>query len=168
MRSRNLNIGNERSAKHYLAEYSYYDLSNDIGKKYSHKSKSKHIRFFDGISFQFLVKSYIFDQEIRRTLFPQILNIEKSLDTKLAHFISYKFGVNAIGPNGYLNGKWYNNNSKKVLKFIKDYAYYDVQLGVFNYKTKERTGIPHQAINELMKDYDENKKYMLQIHLSII
>ena len=91
MRSRNVSIpaNAERDAINALSTFSYYTLMNG----YKHTPISKDGRFIEGTTIYTLIDIHIADRAIKSLLLKNILHIETSFKTKLAHLIARDLGV---------------------------------------------------------------------------
>lgn len=88
LKERGLIIKNEKRAKKYLSNISYYRLAGYWWTM--QEDKEKHI-FKDGSTFSNVIALYNFDAELRVLLFDVIEKIEISLRTKLIYHLSHEF-----------------------------------------------------------------------------
>lgn len=85
---RGLAINNIHTAKHYLANVSYYRLA---GYWWPMQSDKSNHTFKPNSTFEDVINLYNFDRELRILLFDIIEKIEISLRTKLIYHLSHEF-----------------------------------------------------------------------------
>lgn len=89
LKSINLKIENEEFAKETLNRISYFRLI----KAYGLGLKPKNGNYFDGITFERIVKIYEFNSRLRNIIFPLIEDVEISLRCRLANHMSHMYGA---------------------------------------------------------------------------
>ena len=89
LKSLGLIISDEEYAKEILNDISYFRLI----KAYSLGLKEKNGLYHENITFNKIVKLYLFDSNFRQILFPQIEKVEINLRCRLANYFSCKYGV---------------------------------------------------------------------------
>lgn len=117
LRSRNLQIKNDETAKEILLNNNYYYLINGYKDLFLNR-KSKTETFRKGTTLDEIYSLYEFDRKIRIIFLEYILLIERKIDT----YIAYEFSKN-YGHKNYLIPENFNNISKNkelISKFIND------------------------------------------------
>jgi len=89
LKSINLTIEDENSAKKFLNDVSYFRFI----KAYSLGLKPRNGSYKNGVTFNQLVELYLFNANFRHILFEQIEKIEVNLRCRLANYFSAKYGV---------------------------------------------------------------------------
>lgn len=89
MESRNIIISDISFAKECLSDISYYALVNG----YKDLFPCNEDKFISPIQFEELYALYLIDTNINNILFKNIINIEKSLKSKISYIISKQYGV---------------------------------------------------------------------------
>lgn len=87
LKDRNLTVGDDARALHYLSQISYYRLS-----AYFLPYQQTKDWFDDGITFQHIIDTYSFDRELRLLVFDCIERIEIGIRTKFIYCMAMKYG----------------------------------------------------------------------------
>lgn len=91
LKTRNISIPNEESAKKWLSQYSYYSLIN--GQKKAFLKDGETDLYKDGTTFDNLYALYLVESNLNHILLKYILYVEKFLKTKVSYSVSQYFGV---------------------------------------------------------------------------
>ncbi|HFI0463783.1 TPA: Abi family protein [Streptococcus suis] len=119
LKSRGLIIDNDDFAKKYLLQNSYYNVINVHSKFFMNDDK-----YIENTTFKEIVKTHIYDTEIKSLLLKNIISAEKHIKG----IISYRFSENFIDePYAYLKTNNYNgddligisNTISKLSKIIR-------------------------------------------------
>lgn len=100
LESRGLIIENYDDAIKILTRVNYYKLSG-----YSLHMRKKDY-FFDGISFEMIYDTYLFDKRLSSILLDLFESVEVTFKTQVAYHIAHE-----MGPVGYLDSCNFNNQS---------------------------------------------------------
>lgn len=84
---------NEPEIANYLLNVGYYNIINGYGEQYEDLDVEGKV-YKDSTSFSDIYRLFIADQTIARSIVPDLLRIEKTIDTLLGYFIADEFGVN--------------------------------------------------------------------------
>ena len=111
----NLIIEDEEKAYSFLSQVSYYRLI----KGYS-KGLKEDGRFKNGVTFDWLIELYEFNNELRKTLLPILERIELSLRCNIGNYFSIKY--ESKGSVGYTIKENFENdgNYNSVYKKLED------------------------------------------------
>ncbi|MGO1302277.1 MAG: Abi family protein [Leuconostoc mesenteroides] len=91
---RNLDLeDNEPEIALYLLNNGYYNIINGYGEQYEDPNQPGK-KYKESTTFSDIYKLYIADQIIARSIFPDLLKVEKTLDTLLGYYVAEAFGVN--------------------------------------------------------------------------
>lgn len=137
LKKRGLIIKNEKRARKYLSNISYYRLAGYWWTM--QEDKEKHI-FKDGSTFSNVIALYNFDAELRVLLFDVIEKIEISLRTKLIYHLSHEFD-----PWWFQNTEIFENTKALVQTLDK--------IREETYRSKDR------FIKEHKKKYKNDKRF---------
>lgn len=96
LQKRGLAIPDDRRARHYLANISYFRLSAYTRPFYRPQQSEHHFR--DGVGFDDVLDLYVFDRELRLLLLDAIERIEVALRAQLSNALAENHG-----PHGYLD-----------------------------------------------------------------
>lgn len=108
LKKRGLTIPNERRAKRYLLTNNYYNIINGYGKYF--QDKPDH--YLPGASFDEVSSLYLFEEEIKKTIFNAILQIEHHVKSVIA----YRFAEQHPNQSyAFLEPKSYNQNEQKLI-----------------------------------------------------
>ena len=149
LKKRELIFISEENAEKVLSMYSYYDIINGY-KDLFIESKSEDDRqelYKKGTTFEQIYELYLFDKELRNTVFAALLDIEESIRAAVAYTISRDYGhmeKDYLQYKNYKAGKKYPDGSlainqlfNKFNKIIND----DVQ-PIKYYKEIHKNGPP--------------------------
>lgn len=89
LRSKGLIINDEQSAKEILLRENYFFLS---GYRHLLMKNNKDARFIEGTTFEELHALFLFDRELRNTMFKHILVIENNVKSIISYQLSRKYG----------------------------------------------------------------------------
>jgi abortive infection bacteriophage resistance protein len=89
LKTRGLRIPDEKSAKQYLSNISYYRLSAYM---LPFQKKDGSHEFIGTVSFQDIITLYSFDRALKLIVFDAIERIEIAIRTKIVHTLSMKYG----------------------------------------------------------------------------
>ncbi|UPQ86054.1 Abi family protein [Ignavigranum ruoffiae] len=102
LRRRGLIINDENSAKNYLLENSYYNVINVHSKFFM-----KDDRYIEGATFKEIIKTHIYDTEVKSLILKNIISAEKHIKG----IIAYRFSeVYKDEPYAYLKTNNYNGD----------------------------------------------------------
>ena len=93
LKSRGMQFDNQKEAKHYLSNISYYRLS---GYWLIFQQNQNSHKFKINTKFDDVLNIYIFDRELRLLVLDAIETIEVSIRSKMAYYLSKKFGAFAL------------------------------------------------------------------------
>lgn len=110
----NLKIENDQLGIELLKTISYYDLINGYQIFFMEAGKFK-----EGISILYLFRFYMFDKNMQSILFKYSVHVENIFKTKLAYFISKKYGVDENKYLDILNFKDVRKNKARKYKLKK-------------------------------------------------
>ncbi len=115
LKSRNLIIEDEKTAKLFLEKEGYFNVIN--GYKDAFLKNRKEEKYKQNIKFEDVSKLYNFDKSLRHKILILVLDIENTFKTIIAYEFAQQFGADA-----YLNASNYNNKNQslqiKVSNFI--------------------------------------------------
>lgn len=109
LRDKNVIITDDEYVIKILRTYSYYTLLNGYKDLFDmHFDKSKRMEVFTNeVEFNKLHHLYVLDTNLNSILFKYILQIERSLKTKVAHSVAKNYGVH---QNQYLDFRHYSSH----------------------------------------------------------
>lgn len=141
LESRGLAIEDEKKARSYLQEISYYRLS-----AYFLPYQKTKDQFNPGVSFRQIIQTYAFDRELRLLIFDCIERIEIAIRTQFIYCMAYF----------YNDAHWQDNKSLFVTPFYNRIGnlvdpYNDFQSIISRAKTARR---PEVFIKHYMSKYD--------------
>jgi abortive infection bacteriophage resistance protein len=134
LKSRNIIISNREFAVLAFSNFSYYSIVN--GYKNTFLTTPGTDDFVSGTKFEDLYYLNIIDSDLNNMIFKYILNIEKSLKSKLSYRISEQYGV-------FTEKNIERSNNKNDYLYISHYS--------------NSTGMRVNIINKLRKCMEENK-----------
>ena len=100
LRDRKLVIGDENQVKDYLLSNNYYNIINGYSKYFPQNGN----RYTNGTTFDEVAKLYLFDKELKQTLFKGVIGIEAHLKAIFAYRFAEKYKDK---PYAYLNIECY-------------------------------------------------------------
>lgn len=177
LKKRNVIITDEEFAKKCLSDISYYHLINRYKDLYPINQNDE---FEVPVPFLELYNLYRFDTYINNVIFKYIIDIEKSLKSKISYIISKEYGVYTdisdltnTKNNDYLNKSNYRNSrqTQSVLKDIKEAVSSSKNESIQHYKVNHNHIPSWIAINGIsfgltLKWYDilvpEDKNYVCE------
>lgn len=112
LKSRGLEIKDEKKAYDTLLRYNYYKIINATIPFFVDWEKNGKYRFREGVDFKDLVEVHNFDKELKKILLTYMLEIERIARS----IISYKFVEKYPKKNSYLD---YDNYDKKDISLVK-------------------------------------------------
>lgn len=129
--NKNIKVEDKSFAESALSNYSFYTMIN--GYKNSILYDKRNNKFIDQTTFEMLYDIRRIDSSLNNLLFKYILIIEKSLKSKLAYLIAYKYGeacdfyYSKNSENDYLNDQHYSSTSKgynrtNILNQLREYT----------------------------------------------
>lgn len=129
METRNIIIRDRGYVKQCLSDISYYSLING----YKDLFKCEGEKFITPVPFDLLHLIYIIDSGLNNILFKYIIDVERSLKSKISYIISKKYGVytdisdlsnknqdDYLCIDNYRGTPFRNNILKQIKKEIKD------------------------------------------------
>ncbi|AMB93290.1 Abi family protein [Aerococcus sp. UMB8608] len=110
LKDKNVIITNDEFVLKSLRTHSYYTLLNGYKDLFDmHFDQNKGMEVFTyGIDFNQLHYLYVLDTNLNTILFKYILQIERSLKTKVAHLVAEHYGVH---QDNYLNYRNYSSHN---------------------------------------------------------
>lgn len=107
LEQRGLTISNPEKAKHYLLQYSYYNIINVYSKFFQNKPNV----FIEGATFEEIKAVHSFDSEIKAVFFKHLIEAEKHFKSIFA----YRFAeANPNIPYAYLKTNTYSENTSLI------------------------------------------------------
>lgn len=138
LKNRGLVIADENLAKTTLETAGYYNLINGYKSPFVYINNNNEEKFIQDTKFEYLLKLYDFDTNLKSKILTKILSIEKIFKS----VISYEF-ADKHGELNYLNENCYNTYNDKYAQ-----------------KTKELISNIQEAIRfALHPKYAKNKQY---------
>ncbi len=114
LKSRNLQVNDEKKAVEILSRVNYYRLS-----AYMLSFKTAN-RFFDGVSFDDIYNLYIFDKKMRSMIMGKLETIEIAFRTHIAYLIAHKYGATGHeNPENFRNTTYHHNMLQNFLYEIE-------------------------------------------------
>lgn len=150
LESRNIIISDKEFTKQALSNFSYYSIIN--GYKNTFLTKPGTDEFVSGTKFDDLYLLNIIDADLNNMVFKYILNIEKSLKSKLSYIVSEKYGVytniyevDLNNKSDYLHPSHYSNSAKmrrNTIYKLKDCIKENKNRSVIQHYIKEKNHLP--------------------------
>jgi len=108
LKSRDLIINNEEFAKDVLLRENYFFIN---GYRHMFLDTGKSKKFLDGTTFEELYAIFLFDRNIRNTMFKHLLIVENNFKSIISYQLSKKYGFK---EKDYLDPKNFTQDSLKV------------------------------------------------------
>ena len=126
LKTRGLIVENDNELKYYLKNISYYHLSIYF-KHFQDADK-----FYNGVSFNDILRIYKFDNKLRFLLLELLERIEKSFKCRMAYELSIECGTG----HWYLNKSFFVdvNRHSEILKIISDEVAKSGEISISHYK----------------------------------
>lgn len=108
LRSRNLIINDEESAKDILLRENYFFIN---GYRHMFLDSESSRKFLEGTTFEELYATFLFDRDIRNIMFKHLLIVENNFKSIISYQLSKKYGFK---EKDYLDPKNFTQDSLKV------------------------------------------------------
>ena len=113
LKSQNLMIEDEDSAKKALALYGYSNLIKSYREPYIIVAGDKK-KYRSGVIFNQLVSLYILDKNLRNAVMAAMIDLEEYIKEAAADVVAHSFGTH---PDEYLKFRNYQNKRKRKYRF---------------------------------------------------
>lgn len=155
LRSKNIQINDERNAERLLSTFSYYTLINGYKTAFLENSDSE--QFIHGVTLENLVRLHVINSDINTIIFKYIIHVEKMFKTKLSYIIGRDYGIttnrilNRSDTNDYLNPYHYRGGHvTNTLASIQDALYQcRPNTSTYHYLTTKNHVPPWILVNDI-------------------